>query len=357
MRLQLHLHRLAKAALALPLAFALAGPASAAAAPDAWVTTKVKLALATDEHVSARAVNVDTVEGRVTLHGTVGSAAEKAKAEQVARGIEGVREVRNLLQVVPERAKERAQISDDQLKQRVEAALKADRVLENSSIKVMSVNSGVVLLGGSADTLTDAYQAVDDASRVDGVVRVASEIKSPDELGDAELWRDTTATTTTDKLESGARDRWITTETKVRLMANTETPAFDINVDTRDGIVTLFGTVDSTRARDQAAVEARKVSGVRQVVNDLQVVAPSQAKRVDADDDAVEDSIEKRIGSDASLSDSEIHVEVEAGVARLTGTVKSRSDQVAALTIARATPGVQRVIDDLRLAAPSVSSR
>ena len=80
----------------------------------------------------------DTVEGRVTLHGSVGSEAEKAKAEQVARGIEGVREVRNLLQVVPERAKERAQTSDDQLKQRVEAALKADRVLDNSDIKVVS---------------------------------------------------------------------------------------------------------------------------------------------------------------------------------------------------------------------------
>lgn len=356
MRLQLQFHRLAKTALAIPLVFLLAGPASAASAPDAWVTTKVKLALATDEAVSARAVNVDTVEGRVTLHGSVGSEAEKAKAEQVARGIEGVREVRNLLQVVPASAKDRAEISDDQLKQRVEAALEADRVLDDSDIKVVSVNSGVVLLGGSADTLTDAYQAVDDAARVDGVVRVASEIRSPDELGDAELWKDGDIGKV-DQMESSARDRWITTATKLRLMANTETPAFDINVDTRDGIVTLFGMVDSAKAREQAAAEARKISGVRQVVNDIQVVAPSQAAKVGQKDDAVEDSIEKRIGAEAALSDSDIDVEVQAGVARLTGTVKSRSDQVAALTIARATPGVQRVIDDLRLAAPSVSAR
>ena len=45
----------------------------------------------------------------------------------------------------------------------------------------------VLLLGGKADSLTDAYEAVEVASHVDGVVRVASEIQSPDELGDAEL--------------------------------------------------------------------------------------------------------------------------------------------------------------------------
>jgi osmotically-inducible protein OsmY len=356
MRLQLQLHRLGKAILVVPLALALAGPALAASTPDAWVTTKVKMSLLTDADVSALNVNVDTVDGRVTLHGTVPTAAEKAEAEKVARGIDGVREVRNLLQVVPSRATDQAKVSDDQLKERVSAALKADRVLEDSSVKVQSVNGGVVLLGGSAKTLTDAYEAVEVASRVEGVKRVASEIKSPDELGDAELWRDGDFDKG-DQLQSSARDRWITTATKMRLIANTETPAFDINVDTRGGIVTLFGSVDSTKARDQAAMEARKVSGVKQVVNDIQVVPAGQAKRVDQQDDQIESSIEKRIGEESALSDSEIHVEVEAGVARLTGTVKSRSDQVTALTVARATPGVQRVIDDLRLTASPVTSR
>jgi hyperosmotically inducible protein len=356
MRLHLQLHHLAKAALVVPLALALAGPALAAPTPDAWVTTKVKMSLLTDADVTSRNVNVDTVDGRVTLHGTVPSAAEKAKAEEVARGIDGVREVRNLLQVVPSKAKDQAKVSDDQLKERVSAALKKDRVLEDSSISVQSVNGGVVLLAGKAKTLTDAYEAVEVASRVEGVKRVASEIESPDELGDAELWRDGDFDKA-DQLQSSARDRWITTATKMRLMANTETPAFDINVDTRGGVVTLFGSVDSAKARDQAAMEARKVSGVKQVVNDIQVVPASQAKAVDKKDDQIESSIKKRFGEQAALSDSDIKVEVEAGVARLTGTVKSRSDQVTALTVARATPGVQRVIDDLRLASSPVSAR
>src|SRR4030095_2089122 len=67
-------------ALALVLGVALATPAGAAM-PDAWITMKTKLALLTTAGVSGRAINVDTVFGRVTLHGTVRSAAEQAKAE------------------------------------------------------------------------------------------------------------------------------------------------------------------------------------------------------------------------------------------------------------------------------------
>src|SRR6185369_12008874 len=93
-------------------------------------------------------VNVDTVDGRVTLHGKVRTAEEKTKAEQVAKGIDGVTEVRNLLQVVPEQARSAKAASDDEVKARVKNALKNDRALADSSIAVQSVNDGVVLLGG-----------------------------------------------------------------------------------------------------------------------------------------------------------------------------------------------------------------
>jgi len=53
------------------LGAALAAPV-AAATPDAWITTKTKLALLTTEGVSGTAIHVDTVLGRVTLYGKVG---------------------------------------------------------------------------------------------------------------------------------------------------------------------------------------------------------------------------------------------------------------------------------------------
>ena len=96
----------------LPLAVALAAPAADAAISDGWITAKTKIALLTTSGVSSRDINVDTVDGRVTLHGTVRSAEEKAKVEQEARKVQGVREVKNLLQVVPGARQEAVKASD-----------------------------------------------------------------------------------------------------------------------------------------------------------------------------------------------------------------------------------------------------
>ena len=38
-------------------------------------------------------------------------------------------------------------------------------------------------------------------------------------------------------------DMWITSAAKVRLIADDQTPATEINVDTRNGVVTIFGIV------------------------------------------------------------------------------------------------------------------
>src|SRR5512141_772667 len=111
-----------RSVLAVVLGLALAAPAGAAT-PDAWITTKTKLSLLTTEGVSGTAIHVDTILGKVTLHGKVRSADEKAKAESIAKNIDGVIEVRNLLQVVTPQREKAVQLSDDALKQRVEKAL------------------------------------------------------------------------------------------------------------------------------------------------------------------------------------------------------------------------------------------
>src|ERR1051325_11914689 len=126
-------------ALAMVVAVAVAAPARAAT-PDAWITTKTKLSLLTTEGVSGTAIHVDTILGKVTLHGKVRSAEEKAKAESIAKNIDGVLEVRNLLQVVTPPREKAMQLSDDALKQRVEKALQDDASLKDSSISVKSVN-------------------------------------------------------------------------------------------------------------------------------------------------------------------------------------------------------------------------
>jgi hyperosmotically inducible periplasmic protein len=60
---------------------------------DAWITTKVKSELATTKNVKSTDISVATMDGVVTLTGTATSSAEKAKVEQVAKAVKGVKSV------------------------------------------------------------------------------------------------------------------------------------------------------------------------------------------------------------------------------------------------------------------------
>lgn len=63
---------------------------------DATITTKVKTQLASDVGLTpANQIHVETSKRVVQLSGFVDSAAHKAEAESIARGIEGVEGVQN----------------------------------------------------------------------------------------------------------------------------------------------------------------------------------------------------------------------------------------------------------------------
>jgi osmotically-inducible protein OsmY len=162
--------------LALLLVFS-AGVAMAADTPDVWVTMKAKVALMTTEGVSTNDLNVDTVNGIVTLHGKVATDAEKTLAEKVVRGIDGAKDVKNLLQVVPSAQREVVQRADDAILKAVQDAFKANRRVSDSGITVASVNKGVVLLSGKAKSLEAHLEAVEVANAVPGVRRVSTEVE------------------------------------------------------------------------------------------------------------------------------------------------------------------------------------
>ena len=150
-------------------------------------------------------------------------------------------------------------------------------------------------------------------------------------------------------MTDGARDLLITSATKLRLLADSRTPALEINVDTTDGDLTLFGMVPSNEAKVAAEEDARGVSGVKRVINMLQVVHPAKQEAVKASDQALERDIRAALASRPDLSDSRIAVEVKNGVARLSGTVPSQEERLAAALTARAAVGVKSVEDDLRV--------
>ncbi|QCO68440.1 BON domain-containing protein [Luteimonas yindakuii] len=69
------------------------GRDSAQPVDDTWITTKVKSSLLAESDVSGLDINVDTLNGVVTLQGQVENQAQIDTATRVARGIEGVTDV------------------------------------------------------------------------------------------------------------------------------------------------------------------------------------------------------------------------------------------------------------------------
>jgi osmotically-inducible protein OsmY len=62
---------------------------------DSAITTKVKASLLTEKNLKSLGIDVDTKEGVVTLTGTVPTTTEKKQAEDVARHVKGVKDVKN----------------------------------------------------------------------------------------------------------------------------------------------------------------------------------------------------------------------------------------------------------------------
>jgi hypothetical protein len=68
--------------------------------PNAELAARVKQALEGEAKVQGAAIDVTAADGKVTLWGTAGSAAERSRAAQVAGKVEGVKSVENKIAVV-----------------------------------------------------------------------------------------------------------------------------------------------------------------------------------------------------------------------------------------------------------------
>jgi hyperosmotically inducible periplasmic protein len=66
---------------------------------DASLTASVKSSLVGDKAANLTRVEVDTTNGVVSLNGVVESPQQKARAEEVVRRVNGVKGVKNNLQV------------------------------------------------------------------------------------------------------------------------------------------------------------------------------------------------------------------------------------------------------------------
>lgn len=71
-------------------------------------------------------------------------------------------------------------------------------------------------------------------------------------------------------------DAWITTKVKADLLATDNVSGTAVSVDTKDGVVTLSGTVKSQAEADKAVALAEGIKGVTKVVSQVKVEASGE---------------------------------------------------------------------------------
>jgi osmotically-inducible protein OsmY len=159
------------AILALVVAGCAARPAN-----DLSITDSVKGKLAADSEMSRLRINVETTDGVVTLSGTVATAAEKSKAEQIARNTEGVMRVVNNITINPEMREKTGEaarpmgeaIADATILSKIKTKLVGEG-LTGANIEVIN---GEVTLKGEVTNAEEKAQAEELARTTEGVKSV-----------------------------------------------------------------------------------------------------------------------------------------------------------------------------------------
>jgi osmotically-inducible protein OsmY len=213
---------------------------------DEQIQADVREELFWDGRVDAPEVAVRVRDGVVTLHGTVGSFAQRWAAGEAARRVVGVVDVDNELQVRPMDMHERA---DAELRGQVLQALDWS-VLVPRAVDAR-VFGGVVTLTGTARERFQRDEAEVVVRKLHGVRDVRNEIT---------LVRGATIGEVDDAIARALR-------------RNALVDAEQIEIDTGDGTVTLRGCVGSWAEHDAAIDAAWSAPGVNRV-NDRLCVVP-----------------------------------------------------------------------------------
>ena len=190
----------------------------------------------------------------------------------------------------------------------------------------VAAQNGVVTLSGIVSSLAEKVAAEQAARRVKGVQGIAQEI----------VVRLPTAHRHTDE---EIADRAL----KV-LNWDLEVPDEQIQVKVENGIVTLTGTVTYHFQRAAADRDIRRLGGVTDIVNLLEI-RPS-ADQV-ADPVSVHHKIENALRRSADMEASHVSVEVSGSKVTLRGRVKTWWERSLAESAAWSAPGVTQVDDQL----------
>lgn len=348
---------------------------------DEGIATSVQAKYYDDDAVRGRNVSVMAESGVVTLRGTVESQAARERAVSIAREVEGVRDVRDELNIQTASAGAAAQPPAGDQRETEGTTGRAENTVEpawittkiqaqyfvNPEVKPWNVDvttgaNGVVTLEGEVEQPADRDEAVRIARETEGVTRVENRLRVKGEpAGEGEG----TASAAT------RPDVWLTAKVQSKYFLDDLVKLRNIDVSTGNGVVTLSGAVASEAERRQAVSLARTTEGVREVADNLKVDANAVAssdesatavplapvsglKRPDA---WITMKVQSQYFLDPEIKGHEIDVDTTRGVVSLRGSVGNPELKQQAERIARETEGVTRVVNGLTVGAAGGSKR
>src|SRR5678815_5397020 len=153
-------------------------------------------------------------------------------------------------------------MSDTGITTSVKSKFMADSVVKSSQIEVTTQN-GVVTLTGNVDSADAKNKAIELARTTKGVKNVIDMISAREASGAGD------APDTERSVGEAVTDSGITISVKSRLLDDPQVKGLRIDVDTRDGVVFLTGSVTSDAEKEKAIQLAKETKGVRDVQANL----------------------------------------------------------------------------------------
>ena len=140
---------------------------------DATLTARVKSALMASRDVPTLAIDVDSLEGVVSLTGMVANNGVSINVERVVEGVSGVLEIKNYLQIGTPSFSQK--IDDKVIGLKVKAEFVGASDVDALNIDV-DVNNGVVTLSGVVESRAMRDEAIRLADSLVGVKRVVNNL-------------------------------------------------------------------------------------------------------------------------------------------------------------------------------------
>ena len=239
------------------------------AAADAATTARIETIFLLNEHLSPFNINTTTKDGVVTLTGSVADDIQKDLATDLAKSVDGVKDVQNNLTVVgtvvSERPKRtwRERVNDTTLAATVRSNLLYNKEFKGLKIGV-SAEAGAVTVYGVVNTYFEKDRIGQIVMETRGVDKVVNNLTVHSAEGGDPV------TVVTRKVA----DEWVEKRVATAITLNRYITMRNLNVKVDDGLCILTGSVDSEKQRELAESLALSISGVEKVQNDITMYEP-----------------------------------------------------------------------------------